>query len=514
MEKKAKRFRGKWIMRTSAVAVSAGLLMTALSACSKGDGDDGAERRVLRIGFMYSNSDNEQYLRQQFTDGYELTHPNIDIEIAAAINYDDQRFEEPDPSKPQPDPYEKLKEMINGKNPVDVVVLESAYLKRLVEDNMLKQLDPLIQESEFDIEDFVPTVIDGIKDAGGGSIYALTPTFSASALYYNKKLFAEAGVAPPTDDMTWADVFTKAKQVAKGEGQERKFGFSFNRWSGDPFWDSQTYAAPLQLKMFDNKAEKMTVDTPQWRKVWNEIAGLYQEKIVPSQEDMNVGGGPIKKEAASDTPVFNPFQGDLFINGRIAMMIGGYDYVNELERAKNYSAKNANFPTVDWDVVTIPTFEEAPGIGGNIWLSNLMAITANAQNSEDAWDFIQFNNSKEWAKLKSRSTYEMVSRKSFLKPKDGMNYNIAAFYKLKPVPPQDITLEKLYREKPNLYQVQQIAQPLFQEVLQKKKSVDEALKEWQTKGDAMLQKIKENPNGPLDPIGGGGGVAYDVYSKG
>ncbi len=88
---------------------------------------------MLRVGFMYSNADNEQYLRQQFTDGYELTHPNVDIEIAAAINYDDQRYQEPakTPQQPkQPDPYEKMKEMLVGKNPVDVVILESTYLKR------------------------------------------------------------------------------------------------------------------------------------------------------------------------------------------------------------------------------------------------------------------------------------------------------------------------------------------------------------------------------------------------
>ena len=505
MRTKPRLKAGATIRKASAIILSLGLLTTVLAACSKGDGDSSAERRVLRVGFMYSNSDNEQYLRQQFTDGYELTHPDIDIEIAAAINYDDQRFEEPskDPAKPnqQPDPYEKMKELLVGKNPVDVVVLESSYLKRAVQDNLLKQLDPLIQESKFDIEDFVPTVINGIKDAGDNNLYALTPTFNSSALFYNKKMFMDAGVPVPVDNMQWSDVFDLARRVAKGDGKDRKFGFSFNRWSGDPFNDSQNYAAPLQLKMFDNKGEKMTVDTPQWAKVWKDVLALYTDKIVPSQTDMNVvyDGMAQGKEG-----VFNPFQGDLFINGRIAMMIGGYDYINELAKAKDYSTKNKAIPTVDWDVVTIPTFPEAPGIGGNIYLNNLMAINAKAQNSDDAWDFIQFNNSKEWAKLRSRSTYEMVARKSFLKPKDGMDYNIAAFYTLKPVPPQDIELEKLYREKQNLYQVNSIGQPLFQEVLEKKKTVEAALKEWQTKGDAMLQKIKENPNGPLDPEGGGG----------
>jgi multiple sugar transport system substrate-binding protein len=266
--------------------------------------------------------------------------------------------------------------------------------------------------------------------------------------------------------------------------------------------------------MFDKKGEKMTVDTPQWKRVWTDVINLYKNKIVPTQNDMNVMHDKAALSgAAGENPPFNPFQGDMFINGRVAMTISGYDYINELSRAKDYAAKNKNVPSVDWDVVTIPTFAEVPGVGGSIYLNNLMAINAKAQNSEDAWDFIQFNNSKEWAKLKSRSTYEMVARKSFLKPKDGMSYNIGAFYALKPVPPQDLDMEKLYREKPNIYQVNQYGQPLFQQVVEGKKTVDQALKEWQTKGDALLQKIKENPNGPLEPIDGGG-VGVGVYGKG
>lgn len=215
MELKVKPKGKSVIRRASALVLSLALVSTVLAACSKGDSGSDAERHVLRIGFMYSNSDNEPYLRQQFTDSYELTHPNVDIEIAAAINYDDQRFQQPDANNKQPDPYEKLKEMLVGSNPVDVVVLESAYLKRLVQDNMLKQLDPLIQESKFDIEDFVPAVINGIKDAGDNNIYALTPTFSASALYFNKKIFTDAGVTPPTDNMQWPDIMALAESCQR-----------------------------------------------------------------------------------------------------------------------------------------------------------------------------------------------------------------------------------------------------------------------------------------------------------
>ncbi|MBW7473610.1 extracellular solute-binding protein [Paenibacillus oenotherae] len=495
-----------YIFRKSTAIVLVLILMTSLlAACSKGDSGSDSDNRVLRVGFLYSSADNEQYLRQQYTDSFELLNPDIEIQIVSAMNYDDQRYEEYDPKKKQPDPYESLKELLTGKNPVDVLMIDLGNMKRLVKDNMLKQLEPYIQDSEFDIQDIVPTVLEGIKDAGEGSLYGLAPTFSSSALFYNKAVFTEAGVPFPTDGMEWNELFTLAKRVTKGEGKERKFGLTFSRYGGDPYYDTQNYAAPLRLKVWDDKGEKMTVDTAQWAKVWKDVLPLYKEKIIPGQQDMNIDDGAMMEKRA-----FNPFQGDMFLSGRVAMTIGGYDYITELSRAKSAAEKNKNITPVDWDVVTVPTFPEEPNVGGNIYMNNLMTINAKAANSDDAWKFIEFNNSKEWAKLKSRSTYEMVSRISFLKPKDGADYNIKAFYTLKPVPPSDTDNERLYRDKPNIWDVNQYGSQLFMEVIDGKKSVEEALKEWQTKGDALLQKMKEDPQASIHTLNGGG-VAGEIY---
>lgn len=122
-------------------------------------------------------------------------------------------------------------------------------------------------------------------------------------------------------------------------------------------------------------------------------------------------------------------------------------------------------------------------------------------------------NSKEWAKLKSRSTYEMVARKEFLKPLDGMTYNVEAFYTLKPTPPSKINISNLYSKYPYFHQaIYEPGQQLFQEVLQDKKTVKEALAEWETKGNANLKKMKENPDQPIDNGNGpGGGIPGMVY---
>src|SRR5690606_28475453 len=115
------------------------------------------------------------------------------------------------------------------------------------------------------------------------NLYALAPTFSANALYYNKKVFNDAGVTMPTDNMFWTDIIDLAKRVTRGEGNERTFGIMFTRWMGDPYYDiNYTYTAPLQLRIYDNNGEKMTVNTPQWERVWTTMADLHKNKIVPT----------------------------------------------------------------------------------------------------------------------------------------------------------------------------------------------------------------------------------------
>lgn len=501
-----KRLSGMRIRKFALVSLTLALLISLLAACSGGS-DESTEKRVLRVGVLYGGSDNEPYFRQQYTDMYEMSHPNIEFEIVGAINYDDQRFEQQDPSKPvtQPDPYEKMKEMLNGQNPVDVVVLDYNMLRRLTQDNLLQPLDPLVTQDKFDLSDYVPTVIDGIKAAGDGNLYALTPTFSSSALFYNKKLFADAGVQPPTDKMQWADVLNLARQVAKGEGEDRKFGFSFSRGQSDGFNDTQVYSQALQLKMWDDKGEKMLVNSDQWDLVWNTVSSLHKEKIIPNQEYYNK---MYEKQSAEGG--YDPFYGDLFIKGKVAMTIGDYGYINELKRAADNASKIKDFEPVDWDVVTVPVHPNDPDVGGSIYLSQLMGINSKAQNDKDAWDFIKFSNSKEWAKLKSRSLYEMVARKEFLKPIGGLQYNMDAFTTLKPLPPTSTDAEKIYREKPGIWEAQNPGYELFQEVIKGTKTSREALAEWETRGNAVLERLKTNPNGGME----GGGGAIDVKPMG
>lgn len=466
------------------------LLTPLLAACTSNEPSDDQEERVLRIGTLYGSND-DTYFRQQYTDIFEVLNDNITIEIVPAVDQDQYQYfdytknEQPE----QPDTLEAVKKLMTGDNPVDVIVGDTSVFKSLIQENMLTQLDPLIAEDEFDTTDIVPTVLDGIKDMGDNNLYALTPTFSSSALFYNKAIFQKAGVEPPADGATWEDIFDLARRVTSGEGEDRVYGFSFNQYGGDTYYNVQTYASPLQLRIFDDKAETMTVNNESWERVWDTVATLTRDKIVPGQEVY---------EYQTDQTEFNPFQGNMFMEGKLAMVVSDYSYVTRLINDNKYAETDDKFDPIDWDVVTPPVHQEKPGIGGNVYLSSLMAINSNAQNPDDAWEFIKFLNGEEWAKVKARSSYEMVSRKSYIQPKEGLDYNIAAFYTLKPIPPTSTDMNTLYQKMPNLWQVDSVGQKYFNEVVENKKTPKEALEAWEQDGNEMLQKLKTDPKASFE----------------
>ncbi len=479
----------KKIRRLAAITLSLALLFPVLTACGKGGEADGGEERVLRIASAYGMGPDDDYFRSQYIDLFEFDNPNIKIEIIPT--YDNRfRYGGGSPEDKPVDPADKLKELMTGPNPPDVVVLGYEQLPDFINENLLAPLDPLITKDKFDTSDFVPAVIDGLKDAGGGKLYALAPTFTSSALIYNKKLFDEAGVAYPKDNMTWDEVFALARQVSRGEGENRKYGFAFSTYKGaDPFWDMNVYTAPLQLTMFDDAGEKMTVDTPQWEKVWQTIAQLKKDKVYPEPPDYNKP----KKENE-----FQPFEHDNFMSGNLAMAIVQFYQLNELITANRDAQNIKGYTPIDWDIVTVPTHPEAPGVGGYVGMSPILAINAKAQNPDIAWKYVSFINGEQFAKLKSRSSQNLVSRKKYLEAREDVDYNIKALYSLKPVMSPD--MNKVYREKPDIWQVQDIGRNKFQEVIDGKKTIKEALKEWQTEGDAALKRMKENPRG--EPKGG------------
>ncbi|MEC0328767.1 extracellular solute-binding protein [Paenibacillus macerans] len=441
------------------------------------------EERVLRIGMVYG-SGNEANFRQAYVDAFEVTHPGITIELVPAIyggSYGRNAKQEEDQ-----DIMKNLKKIMTGDNPVDVVIVSDEILTRLVRENLVKPLDPLIQKDKFDTSGIVPAVLEGAKAIGDQHIYGLSPTFTASALFYNKKIFQEAGVEPPTDNMTWDEVFNLARRAARGEGQDRIYGLSFTQWRDGlgPFnYMVSDYVAPLQLKLVDEQTGKMAVNSPQWEKVLTTISGLVADKVLFRG---------YKGQYIEQTPTYDT---DLFISGDTAMLVADYSYVGQLNDAIEYAKKN-NGSSIDWDVAAFPMHPEAPETGG-IKLNNLTAINNAAPNVEDAWEFVKFLNGDDYAKIRSHSGSELVARKKYIRPQGGLDYHIEAFAARKPVPPSvsdepllsSLELSKLF------WEVEMSGETFFEKVADSQATPKEALAEWEQAGNEILAKFKKEPQG-------------------
>ncbi|QGQ99155.1 extracellular solute-binding protein [Paenibacillus psychroresistens] len=455
-----------------------------LAACTNKAESDTTEQ-VLRIASAFGND--EDFIREQYTQLFELANENIKVEVITTENIGGKSIE--DPSDPDGSKVKSsldiMMDLMEGPNPPDVVLLGAEQIKAILSKNLLAPLDAQINKTKFDTTDIVPLVLESLKSfSEDGQLYALSPTFNSSALIYNKQMFIDAGVTDlPRDNMTWDEVFALAKRLTHGDGADHKYGISLSSQSNDGMlYELQPYIQPLQLHMYDELGEKMTVDTPQWQDAITTLSQLQKDKIIPS----------------GDNPPKGPLDYDDFLSGRVAMAIVNYGQLEQLNNANKNADAIKGYTKIDWDTVTVPSFPEAPGVVANIGFNSLMAINAKSTNLETAWKFLEFSNGEKWAQLKSHSTYQMVARKKYIQPQLGIDFNIAAFYNnIKQAPMFDNN--KLYREKTNIWVIDQIGQNILQDIITNKKSVKEALVEWETKGNLVLQKIKENPNAEIDP---------------
>jgi multiple sugar transport system substrate-binding protein len=138
---------------------------------------------------------------------------------------------------------------------------------------------------------------------------------------------------------------------------------------------------------------------PQWENVLTTLNQLQKDKIIPAEQDMkSMKPSSTLSGDGGDIPQ-GPFSYDDFLLGRVAMAIMNYGQLDQLNNANKSADTIKGYTKIDWDVVTAPSFPDAPGVVANIGLNNLMAINAKSTNLEDAWKFLEFSNGEKWAKL-------------------------------------------------------------------------------------------------------------------
>ncbi len=178
------------MMMRQLVGVSLALLL--------GSGSAYAETK-LKLVEVITSPERTQTL-QAMVDDYEAANPGVEVEIV---------------SLPWGQAFEKFATMVAGGDVPDVVEMPDRWLALYAGNDMLMSLEDNIKDWEHG-----DTLTQKSLDMGryaGGTMYTVPYGFYLRAMFYNRKLLAEAGIdAPPA---TMAEFMEASRKVSELDGK-------------------------------------------------------------------------------------------------------------------------------------------------------------------------------------------------------------------------------------------------------------------------------------------------------
>lgn len=304
----------------------------ALSGCGKKDDGKTADGKT-KVRFASWDTAEDVDAQQKMVDKFNAEHDDIEVVLEAYGGDFDTKISAG---------------MGSGDTP-DVMYMWNypAYA------GGLESLDSYIEKEGADYKaNFYETLWD--YNSLDGKTYGIPIGFTTHALFYNKDIFAEAGVAEPTNDWTWADLEAAAKTIT--EKCEGKKGFSF-QMKPDPY-DFEMYLWSNGTAYVDKDGN---LDKNLNSKASKEVFTMFQ--------DMEKAGYALATEKSGT---------DEFRAGNTAMYVYG-----------SWSINTLNEDGVNYGVVDIPAFS-AERDSVSILSSSGISMSKDSKNKEAAWEFIKF----------------------------------------------------------------------------------------------------------------------------
>ena len=106
-------------------------------------------------------------------------------------------------------------------------------------DVLLKLNDYIANDSAIDLSNYYEGIVN-LYTRSDGNVYALPKDHDTIALLYNKALFDQYGVAYPTSDWTWDDMYEAAKAITEGSNGD-VYGMAMNTSNNQDGWYNLVY---------------------------------------------------------------------------------------------------------------------------------------------------------------------------------------------------------------------------------------------------------------------------------
>ncbi|MGD8166085.1 ABC transporter substrate-binding protein [Herbiconiux sp. P16] len=188
---------------TKAVKVATAVAMVgalgALAGCA-GSSSGGTQSDGTLDLYTWVSSESDRAQWESFVSEAQKQDPDLKVAI------DGPSFA---------DYWTKVKTRLSGSNPPCLLTTQAARAQEL--QGLLKPLDDLIAENDFDTSDIDPSMLEGMTV--DGTIRAIPYDAEPVVLFYNADLFAAAGLTPPGTTYTRDQFISDAKTLTTGDQQ-------------------------------------------------------------------------------------------------------------------------------------------------------------------------------------------------------------------------------------------------------------------------------------------------------
>ena len=280
-------------------------------------------------------------------EAFEATHPGVTIEYVDVASQDWDT---------------KAGTMLSGGDTSDLfMVKQNINIMNWAQQGFAEPLTDYIAKDNYDLSGFVGMEPNYALD---GTQYALPFRSDFWVLFYNKTLFDAAGVAYPTNDMTWEEYAALAKEMT-GKGN-CKYGCHYHTWRS---------AASL-FSILDGK--NTIIDGK-----YDFMKPTYDMVIAQQKDGICMDYGYLKTSSLHYSAAFE--------NQQCAMVNMGSWFISTLEAYMKDAETKFN-----WGIVKYPHPAGAEA-GSTLGTVTSLAINADSPKAETAADFINWCVSEEGA---------------------------------------------------------------------------------------------------------------------
>jgi multiple sugar transport system substrate-binding protein len=286
---------------------------------------------------------------QAVIDAYEAANPNVHIELVDV---------------PSAEYQDTMNIRLSGGDDTDIITVKDipGYAAMLTRGQIVP-LDDYIEASAVDLSLYSGAAEELIYE---DAIYALPFRSDIWILYYNKDIFDAAGVDYPTNDMTWDEFDTVARELTSGDGADKIYGAHFH------VWRSAVQLGTVQ----DGENTIISDDYSFMAPMYDMVTSMQEDGIIMDYGELRAG----------NIHYSGPFE-----NGQVAMLPMGSWFIGRL-----ISDQKAGTFDFNWGVASYPHPEGVPA-GTTAGTLTSLAINSESDDKDAAWDFIQFYSGVEGA---------------------------------------------------------------------------------------------------------------------